>query len=133
MKDFYIYPAIFTYAEDGISVGFPGLDGAFTCGETEEEALYMAKDCLELHLYGMEEDRERIPEPIKIRDIKLEDNQSIVMTKANMKLTRNEMQNKAIKKTLTIPKWLNDEAVKHHVNFSAILKVALMDELDLRN
>lgn len=132
-KDFYIYPAIFNYDDDGISIEFPGLEGAFTCANTEEEALYMAKDCLELHLYGMEEDNEDIPEPLKIRDIKLKNNQSIVMIRVFMKPVRNEMRNKAIKKTLTIPKWLNDAAVEHHVNFSSILKTALLNELEINN
>ena len=133
MKDVYIYPAIFTYADDGISIEFPGLEGAYTCGDTEEEALYMAKDCLELHLYGMEEDGETIPEALKIRDIKLGEDQSVVMVRVNMKPVRDEMQNKAVKKTLTIPKWLNDAALKHHINFSAVLKAALMDELEIHN
>ncbi len=133
MKDIYIYPALFTYADDGISVEFPTLDGAFTCGATEEEAIYMAKDCLELHLYGMEEDGELIPEPPKIKDIKLNKNQSLVMVRVNMKPIRDEMQNKAVKKTLTIPKWLNDAALKQHINFSALLKSALMDELEIHN
>jgi predicted RNase H-like HicB family nuclease len=132
-KDIYIYPAVFTYEDDGITVEFPKLDGAITSGKDEEEAIYMAKDCLELHLYGMEEDGEKIPESLKIRDIKLEENQSIVMVRVNMKPVRDEMQNKAIKKTLTIPKWLNDAAVKQHINFSALLKSVLMDELEIRH
>jgi len=133
MKNVYIYPAIFTYTNDGISVEFPGLEGAYTCGETEEEALYMAKDCLELHLYGMEEDKKFIPEPLKIRDIKLEEDQSVVMIRVNMKPVRDEIQNKAVRKTLTIPKWLNDAALKQHINFSAVLKLALMDELEINH
>ncbi len=130
-KDFYVFPAVFTYEDDGISIHFPGLEGAYTCGDTEEEALYMAKDCLELHLYGMEEDGEEIPEHMPIKDIKLEENQSIVMIRVNMKPVRDEMMNKAVKKTLTIPKWLNDAAIKQHINFSAILKAALLDELEI--
>ena len=50
MKDIYIFPAVFLKEEDGYSVSFPDIDGAFTCGETFEEALFMAKDCLELNL-----------------------------------------------------------------------------------
>ncbi|WP_044481900.1 type II toxin-antitoxin system HicB family antitoxin [Paenibacillus antibioticophila] len=44
MKDRYVYPAVFDYADDGISIEFPDLPGAITCGDTDEEALYMAKD-----------------------------------------------------------------------------------------
>ena len=56
LKDDYIFPALFTYDADGITVDFPDLPGAVTTGDTEEEALLIAKECLELHLYGMEED-----------------------------------------------------------------------------
>ena len=92
----------------------------------------MAKECLELHLYGIEEDKEEIPNPSHIIEIKHTKNQAIVLIKANMRATRDEMNNKAVKKTLTIPKWLNDEAMNRKINFSAVLKEALKEELGIR-
>ena len=92
----------------------------------------MAKECLELHLYGMEEDKDEIPNASHIINIEHNKNQAIVLIKANMRATRDEMNNKAVKKTLTIPKWLNDEAMNKKINFSAILKEALKDELGIR-
>ena len=130
-KSTYIFPAIFSYADDGITIEFPDLPGAISYGENEEEALLNAKECLELHLYGMEEDSEAIPQHEPIKNIKLEENQTIIMVKVFMKLVRDEMKNKAVKKTLTIPKWLNDAAKEHHLNFSAILKNALMEQLGI--
>lgn len=132
-KDIYFFPAVFEYSEDGINIRFPDLPGAYTCGDTEEEAIYMAKDCLELHLYGMEEDGDFIPEASKIKDIELESNQTIVLIRVNMLPVRNEMNNKSVKKTLTIPYWLNKKANEAHLNFSAILKSALMEELEIRD
>ncbi|WP_434954018.1 type II toxin-antitoxin system HicB family antitoxin [Paenibacillus polymyxa] len=83
MKNRYVYPAIFDYpsegSDDGISVSFPDLPGAYTCGDTDEEALYMAKDCLALHLYGMEADGDDIPEPSRLVSIVTEANQSVVL------------------------------------------------------
>lgn len=130
-KDLYIFPAIFEYADDGISVEFPDLPGCFTCGETTEEAIKNAKEALELHLFGMEKDGEVIPNPTPIDKIKIEKNQVIVMIEALMPLVRMEMNNKAVKKTLTIPKWLNDIAEEKHVNFSLILQQALKDYLGI--
>jgi predicted RNase H-like HicB family nuclease len=49
MKDNYIFPAVFSVESDGVSVEFPDLPGCLTCGDTEEEALFMAKDALHLH------------------------------------------------------------------------------------
>lgn len=56
IKDKYIFPAIFSYDDDGVSVEFPDLPGCYTCADSTEEALEMAKDVLGLHIYGMEQD-----------------------------------------------------------------------------
>ena len=80
----------------------------------------------------MEEDKDEIPNASHIINIEHNKNQAIVLIKANMRATRDEMNNKAVKKTLTIPKWLNDEAMNKKINFSAILKEALKDELGIR-
>ncbi|MGL5376907.1 MAG: type II toxin-antitoxin system HicB family antitoxin, partial [Cetobacterium sp.] len=53
MKDIFIFPAVFSKDEDGFSVYFPNFEGAFTCADTFEEAVFMAKDCLELNLDGI--------------------------------------------------------------------------------
>ncbi|WP_338588228.1 type II toxin-antitoxin system HicB family antitoxin [Paenibacillus sp. Y5S-9] len=60
----YQYYAIFNFAEDGINVTFPDLPGCFTCGDSVEEALLMAKEALELFLDG--EPVEDIPPPQRI-------------------------------------------------------------------
>ena len=62
----YRYKAIFNYDKDGITVTFPDLPGCITCGDNEEEALKNAKECMALHLFGMEEDNDLIPEPTKV-------------------------------------------------------------------
>ena len=74
-KDCYVYPAIFTYEDDGISVEFPDLQGCLTCVDTTEEAIKMAKEALGLHLYGIEEENETLPVASNIRDLSLEKNQ----------------------------------------------------------
>ena len=58
MKDAYTFPAIFHEASDGISIHFPDLPGCLPCAQTMEEAFRNAKEALQLHLYGMEEDAE---------------------------------------------------------------------------
>ncbi|WCF09572.1 type II toxin-antitoxin system HicB family antitoxin [Paenibacillus thiaminolyticus] len=129
MKDRYIFPAIFDYADDGISVEFPDLPGALTCGETDEEALSMAKECLALHLYGMEKDGDTIPEPTRTLSVEHEANQTVVLIDVWMPPFRDYMAEKAVKKTLTIPKWLNDAAEEANVNFSRILQDGLKSYL----
>lgn len=58
-----VYPAIFSYADDGISVRFPDLPGCLTCGQTDVEALFMAKDAMRCYLVMLEDEGEPIPEP----------------------------------------------------------------------
>ncbi len=132
-KDRYIYPAIFHYADDGISVNFLDLPGCFSYGDTDIEALNNAKEALELHLFGLEDDNDEIPEPSHIRNIHPEENESVVMIDVWMVPVRDFMKNKAVKKTLTIPKWLNDVAIQNNVNFSHILQVAIKDYLGIHN
>ncbi|MFD3260339.1 type II toxin-antitoxin system HicB family antitoxin [Paenibacillus lentus] len=129
VRDRYVFPAIFDYADDGISVCFPDLPGAITCGDNDEEALYMAKDCLALHLYGMEEDGDDIPEASRAAEIITEPGQVVVLIDIWMPPIRDNMAERAVKKTLTIPKWLDDMAAENKVNYSHILQNALKDYL----
>lgn len=127
MKDIYIFPAVFLKEEDGYSVSFPDIDGAFTCGETFEEALFMAKDCLELNLDTVDE----IPHVTDIDKIKLNENEYLVMVQADMLNFRKKNDNKPVKKTLTIPKWLNDLGIEKKINFSKVLQEALKEKLQV--
>lgn len=124
----YTYVALFTKETDGrYSVRFPQLDGCFTQGDTFDEALRMAQDAMALHLFGMEEDGEAIPD--SVLDVKAEAGELVVPVTAWMTPFRDEMYNKAVKKTLTIPAWLNDVAEREKLNFSQILQAALKDRL----
>jgi predicted RNase H-like HicB family nuclease len=125
IKDRYIFPAIFDYVEDGISVEFPDLQGCLTFGNDDQEALSMEREAMALHLYGIEEDNEQIPTPTKATSLKPKPNKVVVLVEAWMPPFRNEMKNKAVKKTLTIPQWLDDLAKEHKVNYSQLLQEAL--------
>lgn len=130
-KDYYMYPAIFAYDNDGISISFPDLSGCISCASNDEEALYMAKDALGLYLVCAEEDNEILPIPTKLNAIHLKTNERAVLVEVNMPLFRLSVENTAVKKTLTIPKWLNDLAEKNRVNFSQVLQNALKEFLRL--
>jgi predicted RNase H-like HicB family nuclease len=115
----------------GYTVNFPDLPGCITEGDTMEEALHMAKEALELHLYGMEEDRDKIPEPTRPEELQIPGKSFVSLVEVWIPMIRNVMGNKAIKKTLTIPKWLNDAAEKNNVNFSQVLQNALKEYLGI--
>lgn len=133
MKDNYIFPAVFDSDSDGISIFFPDLPGCLPCADTMEEAFKNAKEALQLHLFGMEEDREPIPEPTSIKDIKLEPGQTLAVIEAWMPLFREKMLNKSMNKTVTIPRWLDILAKKEKVNYSHLLQESLKKYLGVEN
>ena len=125
----YTYPAFFLKEANGaFSVRFPQLDGCYTQGNTFEEALCMAEDAMALHLFGMEEDGEPIPAPV-FDTLCVQENELIVPVTVWMTPFRDAMYNRSVKKTLSIPAWLNDAAEKQNVNFSQVLQAALKDHL----
>ncbi len=128
-KDYYIYPAIFDYATDGISIEFPDLPGCFPCANSTEQAVKNAKEAMALHLWSMEEDEDIIPEPSPVDKLKLKPNQISILIEAYMPLYRSTIENLSVKKTLTIPQWLNRLAEENKVNFSQVLQSALKEYL----
>ena len=128
-QDFYTFPAIFYYDSDGISIEFPDLPGCLPCAENTEEAFARAKEALGLHLYAMQEDGDEIPDPTPIADIHPDAGGAIVMVDAFMPAVRDKVNRRVVKKTLTIPAWLNREAEAAHVNFSQVLQDALKSYL----
>ncbi|OPX83963.1 MAG: hypothetical protein A4E54_02928 [Pelotomaculum sp. PtaB.Bin117] len=123
--DRYIYPAIFNYYDDGISIEFPDLPGCLLCAETNEEAFKNAKEALGLHLLDMENDGERIPEPTVINSLNLKPNQLAVPIEVWMPVFREDIDNKIVKKTIILPKWLDDMAENEKINLSQVLQSAL--------
>ena len=131
MQDRYVFPAVFSYAGDGISVEFPDLPGCFSCGQNDAEALDMARGALGLHLYGMECDQEVIPSPSRLPVLTVGSSQALVLVDVWMPPIRRATLDRAVKKTLTLPKWLNDLAEKNQVNFSHLLQEALKTHLGI--
>jgi predicted RNase H-like HicB family nuclease len=130
MSDKYIFPAVFDPGEEhGYCITFPDLPGIVTSGETIEESLSMAKEALELHLYGMEEDGDVVPAPTSPDKIDVPQGGFVSLVEVWMPLVRDEMANKAVKKTLTIPQWLNDLAERRKVNYSHLLQESLKQHL----
>ena len=126
----YVYPAIFTAEQDGgYSVCFPDLEGCYTCGDTLADALFMAEDALALILYGYEKDQRTIPLPSKMSEIKVTADSFLSMVACDTLEYCKRFNNKAVKKTLTIPEWLNEAAISMNINFSQVLQDALLQRI----
>ncbi|WP_028592952.1 type II toxin-antitoxin system HicB family antitoxin [Paenibacillus massiliensis] len=132
--DKFIYPAIFEKGEvKGYTVTFPDLPGAITEGDDMEEALRMARECLELHLYGMEEDQDEIPNPTDPTAVLPPKGSFVTMIEVRMGSIRDEMMNKSVTKNVTIPRWLEKEAAREKLNFSQVLQQALKERLGVKD
>jgi len=128
----YIYPALFEENDgDGYTVTFPDLPGCITEGDAEEEAVTNATEALGLHLWGMERDHDEIPAPSSLHDIVITTGQAVVFIRANMRPMRHTMRERAVRKMVTLPRWLNDAAEEAGVNYSQVLQDGLKELLDV--
>lgn len=126
----YVFPAVFTPEEKGVfSIAFPDIEGCYTQGDNMGDGIYMAEDALCLMLYTMEERGVEIPVPTDIKSVKCGDDEIVTLISCDTMDYRIYFDNKAVKKTLTIPHWLNVMAEKKGVNFSAVLQEALKEKL----
>ncbi len=137
-----VYPACFVKEENGYSVVFPDLNDLATCGDTLETAMAMAVDCLAGYIYWLEKDGDPIPKPSPMTDIdpaaiakemEVESEEIFVnMVSVDVAAYAKEHFDKSVKKTLTIPAWLNNAALEMNLNFSQVLQEALLEKVRAR-
>jgi len=127
------YPSVFHIEENQCWVEFPDLPGCFTSGTTIEEAYENAKEALGLFLDKEGELFEKeISSPSTVEIIRKRYPKELIMLIEYDSLEyARKYKNKAVKKTLSIPQWLNDLAIKENVNFSNVLQEALIQKLKL--
>ena len=127
----YVFPAVFTPEDSGYIVNFPDIQNCFTQGNDLSDALDMARDALNLMLMVMEDDENPIPAASNINAIHHEADEIVTLIPADTMEYRKLYGSKAVKKTLSIPAWLNTEAEKKGLNFSSVLQAALKEALDI--
>ena len=125
----HIYPAIFDYADDGINVSFPDLPGCLTCADTTKGACAMAQEALTGYLMASLDHGYTIAPPTDADKITVGPNQKVIIFSVDLAAERLSDRNKAVKKTLTIPGWLDDLAKANHINYSSVLQEALKAKL----
>lgn len=141
---FVIYPAVFykNREERGYTVVFPDLQGCVTGGETMEEAFEMAADALGAYLYEFYGRLAEMPKSSQLQDLKeTADPESELYYDLSKSFTNligidlleyvRKSESKTVKKTLTIPSYLNEMAKEKGINFSKLLQEALKAEFDL--
>lgn len=126
-----IYPAIFHKEEvGGYSVTFPDLPGCNTEGNDLAEALYMAQDALGLYLYSLKQDKMPLPQSMQPEALILDKDSFVTLVEWDEEAYLRRTSNKAVKKTLTIPEWMNTLAEEKNINFSKTLQEALLEKIE---
>ena len=138
-----MYPACFYKEDDGYSVIFPDLNYLATQGDSFEDAMEMAVECLASYLYIAQRDGEDVPAPSSLVNIDPEAvakelDPDLPVGEAIVNLVSVDVAEyakkhfeKSVKKTLSIPAWLNEAAVAQGVNFSQVLQRALKEQLHM--
>lgn len=127
----YAYPAVFKKEGEWYSISFPDLESCYTSAASIQEGLEMANDVLCLTLYEMEQEGETIPEPSGVNEIAHDNEAFVSLVSCDTDWYRRFYESKSVKKTLSIPAWLNDLAEKNALNFSQVLQDALRNKLGI--
>ena len=137
----YVYPAVFYEEEGKISVIFPDLGNLATFGDNMADAMRMAMDACGLYLFTALRDSEALPAPsalseinpaVILKDFEMEsaaDSAFVNMVLVDMTEYARQHSDKAVKKTLSIPMWLNTLCEEKSINFSKVLQDALLTKV----
>ena len=116
----YVYPAVFTIADEGgYVVSFPDLRGAYSQGDDLAEALRMAQSALSQWLTYLTDKKLDIPAPSPIGAIKPEDGEFVNLMRVEVK------DNRAVKRTISIPRWMDEKVSESGLSLSRVLQDAL--------
>lgn len=127
----YVYPAIFTPEANGYFIDFPDFESCYTQGTDITGGISMAEDVLSLVLTHYENEHRKIPIPSDLNALSTGNGAFATYIACDTTIYRRLMNKTAVKKTLSIPSWLNDSAVAAGLNFSQVLQDALKQQLDI--
>ena len=124
------YPALFHKAEEGgFWVSFPDIPECLTQGDDMAQAYEMAVEALGLALECREVEHKPLPSSSDPTSIKLEPDSFLMVVEFDMLAYKKRNSSRAVKKTLSIPEWLNEAAIAKDLNFSQILQEALIAKI----
>ncbi len=122
----FIYPAIFHKENNSYWVEFPDLEGCQTYGDTLNETMEYAQEALSAYLLTLLEQNLPLAQPSDISSLSYGSDSFITLVTCDINRYKDT---KAVKKTLTIPAWLNERALAMNINFSQVLQEALLTKI----
>ena len=125
----YVYSALLEPEEGKFNVTFPDLEDCYTCGDDLQDAVKMGHDVLASYLTWHEDHHQFIPEATNPQTVYVPDNAIQTLIDIDTDLYRKLLSNRSVKKTLTIPEWMDEKGKAKGINFSKVLQEALEKEL----
>ena len=122
-----LYPAVFHKEDGAYWVEFPDLEGCNTCGDTLEKTIELAEEALGLYLCSILEDGKELPQHTNLNDIQSPDDG--VVSYIYVDVDKYRRNTKAVRRTVSIPEWLADEAEKTNLSLSKVLQEGLKERL----
>ncbi len=121
----YVYPAVFHPNDDGtFTITYPDLPGCISEGKSLANALYMAQDALTQWVEYLTDKKEPIPQASRPQSLEIESNEFINLVRANVK------DGRAVRRTVSLPKWMDDKVTETGLSLSKVLQDALEARLN---
>ena len=124
------YPVIITKDKDFFVASIPDFETG-TQGESLAEAIEMARDAIGMCGCYMQDEKKDIPIPTDIGNVTKEASDILTLVDVDFDEYRKKHEMRTVRKNVTIPSWLNEEAESANINFSALLQKAIKAELHL--
>ena len=124
------YPAIITKGKSHYLASIPDCQ-IDTQGESIVDAIEMARDAICIWCICQQDEKHQLPVPTDPMQIKHKKGDIVTLVDADLTAYRKKLDNRTVRKNLTLPSWLNEEAEKQNVNFSQILQQGLKEYLQL--
>ena len=128
----YVYPVIFSpLSESGYCVYAPDIKGCITEADNIAEGIIKIRDGLCGMLYIMERDKKPIPDATDTKNIEHEEDDIITLVDVPMEEYRRRVGTKAVRRTISIPEWLDEIALNAGVSLSQVTQEALRVKLNV--
>lgn len=123
----FVYPAVFHANDDGsYTVTFPDLPGCISEGMSVGNAMVMAQSALSQWIEYLTDKKENIPQASELKSVTAKDDEFVNLIRADVK------DGRAVRRTVSIPKWMDERVSEAGLSLSRVLQDALMERLEIR-
>jgi len=124
------YPVVISKGSKFYIASVPDCD-IDTQGDDIVHAIEMARDAISIWCVCQQDENRALPAPSALSTITPGEGEVVTLVDADITAYRKRLDNRTVRKNLTLPSWLNEEAEKQNVNFSQILQQGLKEHLQL--